>query len=67
VFKTNDIKNDAEHQTMLFNQSVLEYAKSVSEYADAVEPWHDVHPAVRKLSRFKKALEDDDAKSPVKH
>lgn len=66
VYKTNEIKNDSEHQTMLFNQSVLEYAKSVSEFADAVEPWHDVHPAVQKLSRFKKALEDDDAKSPVK-
>jgi hypothetical protein len=52
VHRTNDIPNDTEHQRMLFNLSVL-------EYANGIEPWHDVHPAVHKLNRFKKALEDE--------
>ena len=55
VHLTNDVPNDADHQAMLFNLSVL-------EYANGVEPWHDVHPAAQKLSRFKKALDDERAK-----
>lgn len=45
VYRTNTIKRDADHQAMLFNQSVL-------EYANGTEPWHDVHPAVRQLKSF---------------
>lgn len=49
VYLENKIPNDAEHQKMLFSLSAL-------EYANGVEPWHDVHPAVQKLDRFQKAL-----------
>ncbi|MDQ3685045.1 MAG: hypothetical protein M3430_05515 [Acidobacteriota bacterium] len=55
VHQTNDIENDSDHQAMLYNQSVL-------EYANGIEPWHDVHPAVQKLTRFKKVLEDERAR-----
>lgn len=51
VHLTNDIENDSEHKAMLYNQSVLEYANG--------KLWHDVHPAVLKLSRFRKLLEDE--------
>jgi hypothetical protein len=52
VYQTNEVVNDAAHQAMLFNLSVL-------EYANGIEPWHDVHPAVQKIARFKRALEDE--------
>jgi hypothetical protein len=45
VYRTNKIKKDADHQAMLFSQSVL-------EYANGTEPWHDVHPAVQELKSF---------------
>lgn len=51
VHLTNDIENDSEHKAMLYNQSVLEYANG--------KLWHDVHPAVQKLSRFRRLLEDE--------
>ena len=49
VYQTNKIKKDADHQAMLFSQSVL-------EYANGTEPWHDVHPAVQKLKSFQEEL-----------
>ncbi|HKQ09043.1 MAG TPA: hypothetical protein VJ464_28230 [Blastocatellia bacterium] len=70
VHLTNKVQNDEDHQLMLFNQSVLEYAADDDPEAADAEPWHDVHPAVQKLSRFKKALqkalEDDRAQSPIR-
>jgi hypothetical protein len=50
VYQTNKIKKDADHQAMLFSQSVL-------EYANGTEPWHDVHPAVQKLKSFQEQLD----------
>src|SRR5207253_8216867 len=55
VHLTNEIQNDEDHQLMLFNQSVLEYAGDDAsavepEHATSAEPWHDVHPAVQKLA-----------------
>ncbi|MBI4330854.1 MAG: hypothetical protein HY673_06210 [Chloroflexi bacterium] len=41
------VRNDAEHQAMLFNLSVLEYLNN--------ERWCDVHPAVLELREFKEA------------
>jgi hypothetical protein len=49
VYRTNKIKKDADHQAMLFSQSVL-------EYANGTEPWHDVHPAVQQLKSFQEQL-----------
>ena len=71
VHLTNDIQNDEDHQKMLFNQSVLEYAhEDVSaiepESAADTEPWHDAHPAVQKLARFRKALEDERRQSLIR-
>jgi hypothetical protein len=43
------VQNDADHQLMLYNLSVL-------EYRNGKEPWHDVHPAVRELPKFQEAL-----------
>jgi hypothetical protein len=34
---------------MLYNLSVL-------EYLNGPPPWHDVHPAVRRLPKFQEAL-----------
>ena len=55
VYRTNKIKKDADHQAMLFSQSVL-------EYANGIEPWHDVHPAVQKLDSFTEVLKNERAK-----
>ncbi|HEY4688426.1 MAG TPA: hypothetical protein VIK33_03875 [Anaerolineae bacterium] len=52
VHLTNQIVNDPDHQQMLYNLSVL-------EYANGLEPWHDAHPAVQLLARFKQALADE--------
>ncbi|HWS89326.1 MAG TPA: hypothetical protein VN282_20300 [Pyrinomonadaceae bacterium] len=52
VHLTNEIEKDADHQYMLFHQIVL-------EYANGVEPWHDVHPAVQKLKSFQEFLKDE--------
>ena len=43
------VENDADHQVMLYNLSVL-------EYLNGPPPWHDVHPAVRGLPKFQEAL-----------
>jgi KAP-like P-loop domain-containing protein len=58
VHLENRIQNDSDHQKMLFSLSVL-------EYANGVEPWHDVHPAVQKLSRFRQALRNERGKLPT--
>lgn len=52
VHLTNEVANDSDHQQMLYNLSVL-------EYANGLEPWHDVHPAVQLLARFTQALADE--------
>lgn len=44
------VQNDADHQAMLFNLSVL-------EYTNGQPPWHDVHPVVLRLPKFKEAWE----------
>jgi hypothetical protein len=71
VHLTNEVQNDEDHQLMLFNQSVLEYAADDEPDVEAdSEPWHDAHPAVQKLTRFKKslekALEDERAQSTIR-
>jgi len=46
------VQNDASHQLMLYNLSVLEYVNDAP-------PWHDVHPAVTQLPKFQAALRDE--------
>ena len=46
------VQNDEAHQLMLYNLSVL-------EYVNGAPPWHDVHPAVTKLPKFQRALQDE--------
>lgn len=47
VWADQAVKNDSDHQQMLFNLSVLEYQNE--------ERWCDVHPAVLELPQFQKA------------
>jgi len=47
VAKNKQVRNDTEHQAMLYNLSVLEYMNG--------DRWCDVHPAVRELAEFKDA------------
>lgn len=42
------VENDVGHQMMLYNLSVLEYRNGKT-------PWHDVHPAVEELPKFREA------------
>lgn len=49
VAKTKEIDNDDAHRIMLHNLSVL-------EYINGTEPWHNVHPAVRKLRKLDELL-----------
>ncbi len=49
VHLRHQVENDADHQLMLYNLSVL-------EYLNGPPPWHDVHPAVRCLPKFQEAL-----------
>jgi len=49
VHLRHEVENDADHQLMLYNLSVL-------EYLNGPPPWHDVHPAVRCLPKFREAL-----------
>lgn len=58
VYETNKIKKDADHQAMLFSQSVLEYAGDHDESDPEKEPWHDVHPAVQRVRSFREALNE---------
>lgn len=63
VYRTNKIIKDADHQKMLFSQSVLEYADEAEPTSgEQPEPWHDVHPAVRKLRSFQELLKHEQAK-----
>ncbi|MBI4771131.1 MAG: ATP-binding protein [Chloroflexi bacterium] len=50
VHRLKTVQNDADHQAMLFNLSVL-------EYTNGQPPWHDVHPVVLRLPKFKEAWE----------
>ena len=45
VAKNKQVRNDTEHQAMLYNLSVLEYMNG--------DRWCYVHPAVRELAEFK--------------
>jgi len=47
VAKHKQVRNDAQHQAMLYNLSVLEYMND--------NRWCDVHPAVKELPEFKDA------------
>jgi len=47
VARNKQVRNDAEHQAMLYNLSVLEYMNG--------DRWCDVHPAVKELAEFKDA------------
>jgi hypothetical protein len=47
VAKNKQVRNDTQHQAMLYNLSVLEYMNG--------DRWCDVHPAVRELAEFKNA------------
>lgn len=47
VAKNKQVRNDTDHQAMLYNLSVLEYMNG--------DRWCDVHPAVRELAEFKDA------------
>lgn len=49
VHRTKEVKNDDAHQVMLHNLTVL-------EYVNGAPPWHDVHPVVLELPKFKDAL-----------
>ena len=46
VYKRQAVRNDPQHQLMLFNLSVLEYQNK--------DRWCDVHPAVCRLPEFQK-------------
>lgn len=48
VHRVKKVKNDAAHQFMLHNLTVL-------EYVNGSLPWHDVHPAILALPKFKEA------------
>jgi hypothetical protein len=52
VAKHKQARNDAQHQAMLYNLSVLEYMNGGR--------WCDVHPAVRDLPEFKDACEREE-------
>ena len=58
VYETNKIKKDADHQAMLFSQSVLEYANDPDAADESEKEWHDVHPAVQRLKSFREALNE---------
>lgn len=52
VHITKQVQSDEAHELMLYNLSVL-------EYINGMPPWHDVHPAVRKLPKFQAALKEE--------
>ncbi len=56
VHITKQVQSDESHELMLYNLSVL-------EYINGMPPWHDVHPAVRKLPKFQAALQEERAKT----
>jgi len=56
VHRLKSVQNDADHQTMLYNLSVL-------EYTNGQPSWHDVHPIVLRLPKFKEAWERESKKA----
>jgi len=56
VHLTKQVQADEAHELMLYNLSVL-------EYINGMPPWHDVHPAVRKLPKFQVALQQERTKT----
>lgn len=50
VHRLKSVQNDADHQAMLYNLSVL-------EYTNGQPAWHDIHPVVLQLPKFKEAWE----------
>jgi hypothetical protein len=68
VHLSNSIPNDAEHQAMLYNQSILEYSGNPPRSDLGYKgnpPWHDVHPAVQQLPRFQEALNYERARLTI--
>ena len=57
VHRLKAVQNDADHQTMLYNLSVL-------EYTNGQPAWHDVHPVVLRLPKFKEAWERESSSVP---
>ena len=51
VFRAKKCDNDDAYRDMLHNLIVL-------EYMNGLEPWHDVHPSVQRLVKFRSALGD---------
>jgi len=51
VFRAKKCDNDDAYRDMLHNLIVL-------EYMNGLEPWHDVHPSVQRLTKFRSALSD---------
>jgi len=49
VFRAKKCDNDDAYRDMLHNLIVL-------EYMNGLEPWHDVHPSVQRLAKFRSAL-----------
>jgi len=47
VYESQQVRNDADHQLMLYNLSVLEYQND--------DRWCDVHPAIEPLAPFQQA------------
>lgn len=52
VYFNKSIRNDGAHGKMLYSQSVL-------EYYNGAPPWHDVHPVVLELPKFRNALNQE--------
>ncbi|OQA40885.1 MAG: hypothetical protein BWY52_02753 [Chloroflexi bacterium ADurb.Bin325] len=57
VYNTKKCDNDAAYRDMLHNLIVL-------EYMNGLEPWHDVHPSVQRLAKFRSALSDGGRTEP---
>jgi hypothetical protein len=51
VFRAKQCDNDDAYRDMLHNLIVL-------EYMNGLEPWHDVHPSVQRLAKFRSALDN---------
>ncbi len=51
VAQSRDIPNDNEHRSLLQRRCILEYC-CLDEDEGEVRTWYDVHPLIRKVSRF---------------
>ncbi len=56
VHTLKTVQNDADHQAMLYNLSVL-------EYTNGQPAWHDVHPVVLRLPKFQEAWQRESPSS----